>query len=593
MSTLSHHFKGTLFLALGLVVACTGAADARPRKVVRHHIVARAAPPEPAGPPVPTRNQRPALVVDVETGGVLYAVNPYTPWYPASLTKMMTVYTALQAMKAGRLSKDTPLTVSAYAANQPPSKMAFQPGSHVSLEAALYILFVKSANDVAVTVAEGVSGSVPAFVAEMNGWSQKLGMTGSVWRNPNGLHDPAQVTNAHDLAILARALIRDFPESQQFYRAEAVQYGQWTLRSVNLLIARYPGADGMKTGFICASGFNLVGSATRNGQRHLAVVLGENSARGRAEKAAQLLERSWNVPEPGIFSGGRVLIENLPRPPETLTYAPDMKQEICVARRGRTPSETEDADPPPVMALSNDPAANTAPQLPGLAAPTAPAALATAVGDRAPLLSPPPPQINAVVLGMSNVDPKGRTPVNVAVVGRTLVGEGLPLPAAATQPAQVQVTTSSAGTPVITAVAPAEPTPQLGAIQPNQPTSLVPANPLPPRTGAIPTTAVRPNGAPQAQTPGAAASLVTRGQQRQQTPAATPAAVQQPGTSTTADAPATSAPSPAQPSAQTAPAPRTAAATPPARPERTTPRRHQRTPRHHHPDTTRQNQQTQ
>lgn len=591
MSNLSHHFRGALILALGLVVACAGAVDAKPRKVVRHHVVARTAPPEPAGPPVPTRNQRPALVVDVETGGVLYAVNPYTPWYPASLTKMMTVYTALQAMKAGRVSKDTPLTVSAYAASQPPSKMAFQPGSQVSLEAALYILFVKSANDVAVTVAEGVSGSVPAFVAEMNAWSQKLGMTGSVWRNPNGLHDPAQVTNAHDLAILARALIRDFPESQQFYRAEAVQYGQWTLRSVNLLIARYPGADGMKTGFICSSGFNLVGSATRNGQRHLAVVLGENSARGRAEKAAQLLERSWNLPEPGIFSGGRVLIDNLPRPPETLTYAPDMKHEICVVRRGRTPSETEDADPPPVMALSNDPTANTAPQLPGLSAPTAPAALATAVGDRAPLLSPPPPQVTAVVLGMSNVDPKGRTPVNVAVVGRALVGEGVPLPAAATQPAQVQVTNSPAGAPVITAAAPAEPPSQLGAIQPNQPTSLVPAAPLPARPGAIPSTPVRPNGAPQAQTPGAAASLVTRGQQRPQTPAAVPAAVQPAAPSTATSTPSTptgTAPSPPT----TPPAPRTAAVTPQPRPEHSNTRHHQRPPRHHHPDT-RRNTQTQ
>jgi D-alanyl-D-alanine carboxypeptidase len=440
-------------LALAAIAICAalGAANAQQPQV------------DPAEPltaaPVPPLGQRPALVVDVESGRVIHAANPHMLWHPASLTKMMTVYVALQAVRAGRVRLDQPLTVSALAARQPPSKMGFPAGSTVTLEAAIFMLMVKSANDVSVTVAEGVSGDLDSFVAQMNATARQIGMTQSVWRNPHGLPDPLQVTTARDMAVLARALYRDFPEHHRFFRAPAVQWGPATYRNYNPLIARYPGADGLKTGFICASGFNLVASASRHGRRHVAVVLGEQSARARGERAALLLERSWAAAggaQPANWFGGGPsgpTLDSLPRP-ASLGAAPDLRQEICVERRGRrgAPSESEDTETPaetPVMALATP--QDQANPLVNLIAPpqaSAPAAAATAAGERQRLISPPPPQVSAVVLsgyvapparprarrGQRRA-PAGPAPlVRVAIAGTAVVGRGVALPAAA-QPA--------------------------------------------------------------------------------------------------------------------------------------------------------------
>src|SRR5262249_18402401 len=157
---------------------------------------------------------------------------------------------------------------------QKPSKMGFRPGSIVTLEAALYMIMVKSANDMSVTIAEGVSGSVPAFVSEMNSWSQRLGMTDTVWRNPNGFPYPGQVSSARQLAILTRALINEFAGLQPFFEVYAIQVGPSVIQNHNPMLGRFYGADGMKTGYICDSGYNIVATATRNGVRHIAVVLG-------------------------------------------------------------------------------------------------------------------------------------------------------------------------------------------------------------------------------------------------------------------------------------------------------------------------------
>src|SRR6516165_7252619 len=234
------------------------------------------------------------LVIEVESGKVLYSQNSGYPWYPASVTKLMTAYVTLRAVKEGRITLDQPLTVSANAVAQAPVKMGFGAGTQVTVDNALKMLMVKSGNDIAVVLAEGGAASIEKFVGQMDGHAQRMGMTQSSFVNPNGLPADDQISSARDLAILARTLIREFPEYDYYWHLPGIRMGKMVQRNYITLIGRYPGADGMKTGFICASGFNLVASATRNGRRLIAVVLGAPSSAVRALKAAQLLERGFN-----------------------------------------------------------------------------------------------------------------------------------------------------------------------------------------------------------------------------------------------------------------------------------------------------------
>jgi D-alanyl-D-alanine carboxypeptidase len=280
------------------------------------------------------------LVVEADTGKVLQAENATMPWYPASVTKIMTAYVTLKAVKEGRMSLDTLLTVSPVAASQSPSKMGFPPGTQVTIDNALKMMMVKSANDMAVVLAEGVGGSVDGFSAMMNQAAQKLGMTQTSYVNPNGLPADGQITSARDLAILARAVIRDLPEYEYFMHIPSIRYGRRVTQNFNKLIGRYPGADGFKTGFICASGYNLVASATRNGKRLIAVVLGSTSGHARAVRAAQILDRgfgggglSWLKPELGTVDS-LAPIDATP---------PNLRDDMCNGKRKR-PATDEDAD---------------------------------------------------------------------------------------------------------------------------------------------------------------------------------------------------------------------------------------------------------
>ncbi len=280
------------------------------------------------------------LVVEADTGKVLQAENATYPWYPASVTKMMTAYVTLKAVKEGRLTLEGTLTVSPVAASQSPSKMGFKAGTLVTVENALHMMMVKSANDMAVVLAEGVAGSVDGFSAQMNQTALRLGMTQSTYVNPNGLPADGQITSARDLVILARAIIRDLPEYEYFMHTPSIRYGRRVTQNFNKLIGRYPGADGFKTGFICASGYNLVASATRNGKRLIAVVLGSSSGSARAVKAAQLLERgfadntlTWLRPSLGTVDN-LVPIDASP---------PNLRDEVCGPRRKR-PATDEDPD---------------------------------------------------------------------------------------------------------------------------------------------------------------------------------------------------------------------------------------------------------
>ena len=269
----------------------------------------------------------PSLVVDVDSGQTLSESDAAEPWYPASLTKLMTTYVALQAVRDGRLTLDTPLTMSARAAAAPASKMGFSPGVEVTLDNALKMLMVKSPNDVAVMIAESIDGSVEAFAAEMNATALKLGMRESHFVNPNGLHDPTHVSSARDMAIVARALLRDFPEQRDLYGIGALQLGDEIIANHNGLLGRYPGADGMKTGFTCPAGFNVVATATHGGRRLIVVVLGAPSPLERTMEAAHLFDEGF-----AKWGGGEGPPESLAD--STVRSAPDMRGEIC-SRRNR------------------------------------------------------------------------------------------------------------------------------------------------------------------------------------------------------------------------------------------------------------------
>ncbi len=280
------------------------------------------------------------LVIEAESGKVLFAENAGYPWYPASVTKLMTAYVTLRAVKEGRLTLDKPLTVSTNAVAQAPVKMGFGTGTVVTVDNALKMLMVKSANDMAVVLAEGVAGSIENFADLMNANARRLGMTQSTFVNPNGLPADDQISSARDLAILARALIREMPEYDYYWHLPGIRMGKMVQRNYNTLIGRYPGADGMKTGFICASGFNLVASATRDGKRLIAVVLGAPSSAARALKAAQLLERGFNSNGGlGWLMPSLGTVESL----QAVNAAPpNLREEMCGGHRKRPATEDED-----------------------------------------------------------------------------------------------------------------------------------------------------------------------------------------------------------------------------------------------------------
>jgi D-alanyl-D-alanine carboxypeptidase len=282
-----------------------------------------------------------SILIDADSGKVLRADNATYPWYPASTTKLMTLYMALSAVRDNRITFDTLFTVSRNANLQAPTKMGLPVGTQVTVDNALKMMMVKSANDMAVLLAEGVSGSVDDFAQAMTDTAHKLGMSESNFVNPNGLPADGQITSARDLAILARALIREFPDYSFYWHVPAIKFGRRIVRNYNPLLGRYPGADGMKTGFICASGFNLVATATRNNKHLIAVVLGAPSGAVRAIKAAEMLESgfsqnplSWLTPSLGMVDALAPMD----------VAPPNLQEQTCGKHRKRPAAEDEDMD---------------------------------------------------------------------------------------------------------------------------------------------------------------------------------------------------------------------------------------------------------
>lgn len=282
----------------------------------------------------------PYVVMDAASGRVIAHSEAGQPWYPASVTKLMTTFVTFRAMREGRVTPDTLLRVSEKALAQAPTKMGFAVGTQVTVDNALKMLMVKSANDMAVLLAEGVGGSYDAFIAEMNRTARELGMTATHYNNPNGLPDDGQVTSVRDMAILARAIYREFPEQEMMFRIPALKLGKRIIRNHNRLIDHYPGADGMKTGFVCASGFNIVATAKRGNKRLIVVVFGGRSSASRNEDAARLFEKGFSpiAPIAAVFRNEPRSIESIPN---LATLPVDMHEQMCGKGRKRHPAESD------------------------------------------------------------------------------------------------------------------------------------------------------------------------------------------------------------------------------------------------------------
>lgn len=236
---------------------------------------------------------RSAIVTDYSTGTVLVAEDAEAKRYPASLTKLMTLYLLFESVENGRVALEQKFPISKNAAQQPPTRLRLKPGATITAAECIDALILRSANDVAVVVAEALGGSESTFAAFMTRKAAQLGMTGTIFRNASGLPDDEQVTTARDLSILARALIKRFPEFYPHFSLRSSRAAGKGIATHNSFLGAYDGADGLKTGYTQAAGHNLAASATRGGHRLVGVVLGEPSCRSRDRKMAQVMNESF------------------------------------------------------------------------------------------------------------------------------------------------------------------------------------------------------------------------------------------------------------------------------------------------------------
>ncbi len=270
--------------------------------------------PEPP-PPIPSEKYA-AIVVDVSSGRSLYSVHADQHRYPASLTKMMTVFMLFEALDSGRIGKQTLIPVSDNARGQVPTKIGFAQGEAIDVDTAIRALVIRSANDVAVATAEFLGGTEANFAALMTQRARQMGMNSTTFRNASGLPDAGQQTTARDMALLSIALNKRFPHHYHYFANREFSYAGKTIRGHNDLLGRVAGVDGLKTGYIRASGFNLATSVERGGRRLVAVVMGGETAKSRNSHMEQLIEQYMPM-------AGSVATTAAPRPvPQQALLAP-------------------------------------------------------------------------------------------------------------------------------------------------------------------------------------------------------------------------------------------------------------------------------
>ena len=347
--------KLTLVLLVAAAIAAAP-AEAKKKKGKRSHY----SPPQAA------------MVVDLYSGNVLYAQNADQQRFPASITKVMTLYLLFEQIRDGHMSADTKLKVSAVAASRPPSKLGLKAGSTITVSDAMYALVTKSANDAAAVIAENIAGSEAAFGRMMTRKAREMGMSKTTFRNASGLPDKAQVTTARDLITLGRRMLKDFPEEAKIFRTRRFKYGGKTFKNHNRLLYSYAGTDGIKTGFTRASGFNLLTSCRRDDKHLIAVVLGGRSSGQRNTRMQSLLNRSWRKAiafnewkQKGgakpLAIAGILQADHLPeRNPAFHPSASEVLLKVAIAKAAKDKAEGDGEKPLPRLAMA---AAASAPRL--------------------------------------------------------------------------------------------------------------------------------------------------------------------------------------------------------------------------------------
>ena len=300
------------------------------------------------------------IVVDVKTGKTLYASSADAPRYPASLTKMMTLYVLFEDMESGRFNKKSRLKVSKKAAAQPPTKLGLRPGRTINVETAIRALAVKSANDVAVVVAENVSGSVSAFASRMTRTAHAIGMKNTTFRNPSGLPDSRQKTTARDMALLGRTLQDRFPQYYGYFSPRHLSYGKARYRNTNRLLGTVRGVDGIKTGYTRASGFNLVTSVDRDGRKIVAVVMGGRKSKSRDAQMKKLIARYLRKAKRGKRTAPLLVARTTSRIPSLPKIRPQtgmigIAGPVVVANAAVPPAMAPGSNPGPAANSPTDP----------------------------------------------------------------------------------------------------------------------------------------------------------------------------------------------------------------------------------------------
>ena len=328
--------------------AVASSADARPR---RHHSQrAAAASYEPAYA---------SIVVDANSGAVMQATNADSSRHPASLTKIMTLYLLFEWLESGKIKLNSELPVSEHASAQAPSKLGLKPGETIKVETAIRAIVTKSANDVAVIVSEALGGDEPNFARMMTAKAHALGMTHTTYRNASGLPDDGQVTSARDQALLGRAIQDRFPNYYHYFSTRTFEFRGKAMRNHNRLLGNIEGVDGIKTGYIHNSGFNIV-TSVRRGKRHiLAVVFGGRTAKARDARVISLIGNNINVASvkrtaPPVAEGGAMAETKLPAQPPAPAHE-EPREETATASLGPAPGSTAPIKPTAVKTVTVHP----------------------------------------------------------------------------------------------------------------------------------------------------------------------------------------------------------------------------------------------
>jgi D-alanyl-D-alanine carboxypeptidase len=237
--------------------------------------------------------ERAALLIDADSGAVLHARKAKLQSFPASLVKLMTVYLLLEAIESKQMALEDKLIVSQTAARQPPARLGLRKGWTITLREVMLAIIIRSANDAAVVAAEGLAGSEPVFVERMNSKARALGMSDTVFHNATGLPDRGQITTARDIVVLAQALLINFPKHFEMFSTHSFSYRGKAYKTHNDFVTGFDGANGLKTGFTCHAGYNLVASAERNGRRLIGVILGERNPGRRNARMTKLLNKAF------------------------------------------------------------------------------------------------------------------------------------------------------------------------------------------------------------------------------------------------------------------------------------------------------------